>query len=161
LGADQRRVGDLLPTTYYSNKVSMLSLVYSSTATVDFTDADLMALLVASRNNNDFDGITGVLAFRDGRFLQLLEGPMNAVRDRMRIIEHDPRHTQVTVLMEEVTQTRQFPDWTMGFPAVEPGQVDDVPGYRATFDGLAHSGSGGGTLLALRQLLGWYAKQAA
>lgn len=138
----------------------MLSIVYSSTATVDFTDADLVGLLVVSRNNNDFDQITGVLAFREGRFLQLLEGPMDAVRARMRIIERDPRHKNVTILLQEVTQTRQFPDWTMGFQAIAPDKVDNTPGYRATFDGIAHSGAAGGTLLALRQLLSWYAKQA-
>jgi hypothetical protein len=138
----------------------MLSIVYSSTATVDFTDADLVGLLVVSRNNNDFDQITGVLAFREGRFLQLLEGPMDAVRARMRIIERDPRHKNVTILLQEVTQTRQFPDWTMGFQAIASDKVDNVPGYRATFDGIAHSGAAGGTLLALRQLLSWYAEQA-
>lgn len=138
----------------------MLSVVYSSSATTEFSEADLAALLVASRANNARDDLTGVLAYRDGRFLQLLEGPLESVRERMRIIEKDPRHEAVTVLLEEVTQRRSFPDWTMGYERVDDERADAVPGYRATFDGLGDGTPSGGTLLALRQLVGWYSSRA-
>lgn len=134
----------------------MLSIVYSSTATVDFSDRDLDGLLVSCRSNNERLGVTGVLAFREGRFLQLLEGPLEVVRERMKIIARDPRHTGVTTLLEEVTQKRQFPEWTMGFERVNDTHMETIPGYRATFDSLNPDTAAGGTTMALRQLLAWY-----
>jgi hypothetical protein len=138
----------------------MLSLVYTSLAVGHFSEADLEDILVKSRSNNARDDLTGVLAYREGRFLQLLEGPLDAVRTRMAAIGSDPRHEDITMLLEEVTQHRQFPEWTMGFERIDEASADSVPGYRATFDDIAGEAPAGGTQMALRQLIGWYASRA-
>ncbi|OII11687.1 hypothetical protein BIU97_07410 [Curtobacterium sp. MCBA15_009] len=134
----------------------MLSLIYSSLATRHLEDDDLAALLTQSRRANAENDITGVLLFRNGYFLQLLEGPDQAVRDKMATIKHDDRHTKVSVLVEELVEERQFPEWTMGFPA-EDSDVEHAPGYRTTFDDLdAAGGTQVSSLPALRELIRWF-----
>ncbi len=139
----------------------MLSLTYSSVATDSLADDDLRALLDQSRRANAENGITGVLLYRNGYFLQLLEGPDQAVRQKMDTIRHDPRHTKVTVLLEELIEERQFPEWTMGYPA-DDTDVEQAPGYRTTFDDLdATDGDRITALPALRELIRWFRPRTA
>lgn len=134
----------------------MLSIIYSSVATRPLGDDDLAALLAQSRRANEQNDITGVLLFRNGYFLQLLEGPDQAVRAKMATIKHDDRHTKVTVLTEEIIEERQFPEWTMGYPAAD-ADVEQAPGYRSTFDDLdASDGSQISSVPALRELIRWF-----
>lgn len=140
----------------------MLSIIYSSTATAPFTDDDLAVLLMNSRANNKRLDLTGLLLYKDGHFLQLLEGPLDVVRDRMAIIAADPRHDNVTTLLEEVVQMRRFPDWSMGYEPVTDALTDDIPGYRSLFDDVdAAAAPASGTMMALRQLIGWFQAREA
>lgn len=113
----------------------MLSLIYSSVATRPLDGDDLAALLEQSRASNEREDVTGVLFFRNGYFLQLLEGPDAAVRAKLDRIKRDDRHTKVRVISEELVSERQFPEWTMAFPATDRS-LEDVPGYRSTFEDL-------------------------
>lgn len=137
----------------------LLSLVYASRAVVGFDTAALDALLEQARAANGPSGVTGLLLFRDHRFLQLLEGPDEAVREKMQHIREDPRHDHVTVLLEERVTTRQFPDWTMGYAADDAVQHAEVPGYRTTFDDidfLPDDHAAGPVVPALRELIRWF-----
>lgn len=136
----------------------MLSIVYSSAASQRFSSEELAALLEQSRKSNEQDNLTGLLVYRDGRFLQLLEGPADAVRDRMGVIEADDRHGMIRVLLEDEIEERQFPDWTMGYAETDNGEVT-IPGYRRTFDDIDSNRSTSGSLPALRALIGWFRMQ--
>ena len=60
----------------------MYQLVYTSLlATREFPAADLKKLLVRARLRNKEAGVTGMLVFHDGTFLQALEGEKRAVLD--------------------------------------------------------------------------------
>jgi hypothetical protein len=140
----------------------LLSLVYSSQAVIGFDMRALDALLEHARGSNDNAGVTGLLLFKDHRFLQLLEGPEPAVREKMRLIVEDARHHEVRVLLEEHIPARQFPEWTMGYAADDTLRHADMPGYRTTFDDIdfipddqQHSS----TLPALRELIRWFRAQ--
>lgn len=140
----------------------LLSLVYSSRAVVGFGLDDLDDLLAHSREANARVDVTGLLLFTDHRFLQLLEGPAEAVREKMTFIAEDPRHDDVTVLLEEDVPSRQFPDWSMGYAAEDTVQRVDVPGHRTTFDDidfLPDDHRSGPDLAALRALLRWFREQ--
>ena len=77
-------------------------------------DADLAAILKISREHNPAEGITGLLCFTDGVYVQVLEGGRNAVNARYKHIVQDRRHHDVILLgYEEITE-RAFPGWTMG-----------------------------------------------
>ncbi len=93
----------------------VFSVVYVSSATRLFSEQELIGLLRVSRNNNQRDAITGMLLYKDGNFLQALEGPESAVRRRLEIIRQDPRHRCILSLTEKHQTERNFLDWSMGF----------------------------------------------
>ncbi|MCS5716175.1 BLUF domain-containing protein [Herbiconiux sp. CPCC 205716] len=134
----------------------VLSIIYSSSATVPFSDDDLVELLKVSRHNNAGSEVTGMLLYRDGRFLQVLEGPEPSVRRRMEVIAGDSRHVDVLVLLEEGLNERRFPDWTMGFVPHEATPPDDIPGYLSAF-GLADDDEDSREAArALAELMAWF-----
>ena len=133
----------------------IFSIVYASDEREPFDDARLAALLAQSRDSNSRAGITGMLLYRRGRFIQFLEGGEQPVRDLVSVIRSDPRHTRMRVLLEDVLADRRFPEWTMGY---EPTSFDDgMPaGFRDSFDDLVNGD--GGTLMAqaARDLTMWF-----
>lgn len=141
-----------------------MSIVYASTATQPFSGEDLGELLTISRNNNDRLGLTGMLLYRSGRFLQVLEGPESAVKERMDVIGDDPRHTAVRVLLHENLDSRQFPDWTMGYEPITDSMAEAMPGYRTTFsDSDRDTGEDedpNASLRGLRELIRWFQERA-
>ena len=104
------------------------SLAYESQASVPLTAPDLLDLLGQSRANNARLGLTGILLYRHGTFLQVLEGPRGQVDDLYATIERDPRHHEVSTVLAEDRRGRRFPDWTMGFADVD-GDLGDVDGF--------------------------------
>ena len=53
---------------------SLAFLIYSSFATVRLSQRDLLELLRNARTKNEEHGLTGMLLYRDGIYLQFLEG---------------------------------------------------------------------------------------
>lgn len=132
------------------------SLVYASTAASDFDDAALAALLQQARRANAARGITGVLLYRGGRFVQFLEGPEHEVRAVFETIAADPRHTGVRTLDEGRPAARQFAEWTMGYQPVREPVGPPPPGFRSTFDDLDDADDRDGVLRAIRELSLWF-----
>jgi len=93
----------------------LLQLVYVSSAVRPFSASDLVELLDSSRRNNAKSSITGLLLYVGGNFMQALEGEEPAVEALYRVIEQDPRHRLVTVVMRATSDRRLFPHWAMGF----------------------------------------------
>ncbi|WP_118857837.1 BLUF domain-containing protein [Sphingomonas mesophila] len=93
----------------------MLQIVYISTmrGPISRTECDL--ILAASRRNNPGAGITGLLVVGGNRFLQLLEGPEDAVEACLARIRSDPRHFALVVLDKRQVAERACPDWAMGY----------------------------------------------
>ena len=100
----------------------MLNLVYSSTATSEFSRDDLAVLLQQARANNSRSGITGLLLYKRGLFMQALEGEETAVRALYAKIRVDPRHKNVVTLADIPVAQARFTDWAMGFE-----NLDDLP----------------------------------
>lgn len=93
----------------------LFRLLYVSSATELFTDDELTALLEQSRERNARDGITGMLLYKEGNFLQLIEGPEPAVRALHARILKDRRHHKLITVLEESVTDRQCARWSMGF----------------------------------------------
>lgn len=108
----------------------MLSIVYLSWESYPYRDGDLATSLMNWRANNQRLDITGVLLYRDGQILQLLEGPEDSVRTIFATIERDPRHKQVKKLSEEIVTERDFPNWSMGYPPVLDTRTPHLPGLK-------------------------------
>lgn len=77
--------------------------------------AGIAGLLRAARHNNVQAGITGILLYHDGGFLQVLEGMRAPVERVFAAICADPRHHQVITLWRGPVEGRLFGDWRMGF----------------------------------------------
>jgi hypothetical protein len=107
----------------------MRTTVYTSTATRDLTDDDLAELLRQCVRNNERAGLTGMLLYRDGRFMQVLEGPDDAVRDVFAVIAADARHAEVRLLLDEPIGDRAFPAWGMAFRTVDDETARQLDGY--------------------------------
>ena len=92
----------------------LVRLMYASRA-VDAVDQDaLVAILRKSKTNNPSCGVTGVLCYSGGIFLQVLEGGRGAVNRLYSRIVTDPRHSQVELLSYEEIGERRFAGWAMG-----------------------------------------------
>src|SRR5690348_2303117 len=91
----------------------MRQLLYVSNTAYEFGLGDLDNVLTASRRNNAMLGITGLLLFIDGGFLQILEGEERAVRELYTRITSDPRHRNARVMLDREVPVRAFPDWSM------------------------------------------------
>lgn len=102
--------------------MSAYKLFYVSNATDELKDNGIDTILEASRKNNPAQGITGILLFRSGIFLQLLEGEKAAVDALYEKIQKDPRHSNVINLFTIEDEKRLFDDWAMGF--CELGDLD-------------------------------------
>ncbi len=93
------------------------------------SDEDLIYLLLQSRARNARNRITGMLLYRGGHFMQVLEGDEANVMKIFADIERDNRHKSVDVLRAEYIQYRDFPDWTMGFRNIDKIDLSKVPGF--------------------------------
>ena len=85
---------------------------------------ELDALLETSKRNNERDGISGLLVYDAGSFLQVFEGPTDAVEALVRRIEGDPRHTSIAFLSAGPIQARYFGGW--GMDMANLNRVDDT-----------------------------------
>ena len=107
----------------------MYQFVYVSSEVIRFTDEQLNELLAVSRRKNSACGVTGLLLYIHGNFIQLLEGAREDVLATCARIAADPRHRGMNTLLEGPCEKRVFADWSMGFKKVEGPEAEKLPGY--------------------------------
>jgi hypothetical protein len=79
-----------------------------------------------------------MLLYDDGSFLQVLEGPRQAVETLFEKIKADRRHEQIVLLSSREIEEREFSDWQMGFVRLDrlehrpPGYSNFLRGGGAT-----------------------------
>ena len=112
----------------------MYFLVYVSAAVTWFSESELRALLTSARFRNEHAGITGMLLYKDGNFMQALEGPEDAVRALYRRIEGDRRHRGLLVLDSGAQEARTFLLWSMAFHDLSGGRGEMPGGYSRFMD---------------------------
>lgn len=95
--------------------MSLVNVIYASTAVPDLKLVDLEQILEASVRNNKPCDITGMLIYIGGGFLQALEGEDAVVNAMYRKIESDPRHQNIVLIERSPIESRSFPTWSMGF----------------------------------------------
>jgi hypothetical protein len=127
------------------------SLVYMSSASESFDDDALAAVLEHARTRNTDEGLTGLLVHRAGRFMQLLEGPYDAVIATYARIVDDPRHQEVRLLVEESIHTRRFPEWSMAYDRESDGAA--LP---EGFSAFLEDGDQSADTSKSRELLRWF-----
>jgi hypothetical protein len=91
----------------------LVRLLYASRA-VDTSSEAIESILHQSRDHNPSTGVTGVLCYGGGIFLQALEGGRMPINELYGHIQRDPRHKDVVLLQYEEISERRFSGWTMG-----------------------------------------------
>jgi hypothetical protein len=92
----------------------LVRLLYASRAVPAVDQDELVSILKKSKANNLTLGVTGVLCFSEGIFLQVLEGGRGPVNRLYNRIATDSRHTDVELLCYEEIGERRFAGWSMG-----------------------------------------------
>ncbi|WP_336991443.1 BLUF domain-containing protein [Leucobacter sp. VD1] len=137
-------------------KGTLRFLVYSSLAVTRFYEEDLELLLSDARSRNSAVGITGLLLYRNDRFIQFLEGEPAAIDELMLKIQRDRRHTNIRVGVDEWSLTRQFHDWTMGYRAMRSDGVPAPDGFRDSFADIAEVPTAVTSGRAAKELALWF-----
>jgi hypothetical protein len=95
--------------------MSLHRLSYQSNALLPITGEAMQELLAKARDFNAAHGISGMLLYRDGQFVQVLEGEEAVLRTLYGKIQKDPRHTDVVTLTDEPLDQRKFGAWSMAY----------------------------------------------
>jgi hypothetical protein len=99
--------------------MSHAQLVYLSRASWAFSREEIGTVIEAARPRNQALGITGLLLYGRGYFLQLLEGDAIHVGSLFMKIAADNRHSDVLPVVMHYVPKRLFPKWEMGLLTVD------------------------------------------
>ena len=92
----------------------LVRMIYVSRAVNPSSGSPTDSILASSREHNLSSGITGILCYGGGIYLQAIEGGRNQVNNLYAQIVSDKRHTDVVLLNYEEIAERRFGGWTMG-----------------------------------------------
>ncbi|MBU2710848.1 BLUF domain-containing protein [Zooshikella sp. WH53] len=94
------------------------------------SEQELITLLKSSRENNIKLNITGLLLYCDCTIIQYLEGDKSIVEKLFATINQDKRHYSIILIHTELTNHRDFPDWSMGFKRMTKNTLEcTIPGF--------------------------------
>ena len=112
----------------------MIQLAYVSSTSGLLKADDIVNILIASREKNENRAITGMLLYKDGNVLQILEGDESQVIQLFEIIKKDERHRGIIKLYQKSIEARDFPEWTMGFHHLSAEDARQLVGFSEIFD---------------------------
>jgi len=89
------------------------------------TGALAKAIALDSARRNSVTDLTGALASVDGRFIQVIEGPLDALEVTFERICCDPRHQNIKLLDFRTVSQRRFARWNMACLAEDEASQAD------------------------------------
>ena len=92
----------------------LVRLLYVSRSAQPESKEVTESILSSARTFNMSNGITGILCYGGGIYLQAIEGGRTPVNQLYAQILHDKRHKDVVLLQYEEITERRFGGWTMG-----------------------------------------------
>ncbi len=93
--------------------MQIIRLIYASVARPDVGYEELRSILASAAAHNDRQGLSGILCYSGGAFLQAIEGRRVAVNRLYNRIVRDPRHTDCEILTCGPIEVRSFIEWSM------------------------------------------------
>ena len=112
----------------------MIQLAYVSSTKGLLTVDAIEKILVVSREKNRKLGITGMLLYKGGNVLQVLEGEREEVVALFEVIRKDERHGAIIKLYQTNIKERDFPEWTMGFHELNAESARRLEGFSEFLD---------------------------
>ncbi|MCZ4318423.1 BLUF domain-containing protein [Aequorivita viscosa] len=95
------------------------TIVYISNALRLIEKEQLDELFYRSVRNNKTKDITGVLLYKEGTFIQILEGQDLALSDMLKVFEQDKRHNNITIVLDKIITKRLFINFTTGLSSLK------------------------------------------
>ena len=127
----------------------MHRLVYFSNVSLDLNLPAIEGLVETAAARNRPLQISGALLYNGLNFLQVLEGPHQALTPLYLQIRKDPRHSGVVKLVHERISARSYPDWGMRLfcgtarcaeaPCETTAGVRDLPAMAEAFFKFGHA----------------------
>lgn len=111
-------------------KRDLIQLVYVSSIWGAVTEDILNSIQLTAVRHNSAHDITGVLLYRSGHFLQLLEGPAEHVDALYESILGDTRHREIQMLVRRPAAARSAEAWSMGVLNLDNAES----GFEKVFD---------------------------
>jgi len=131
----------------------LVRLLYASRLADTESSTATESILAQSRNHNPASGITGILCYGGGIFLQALEGGRQQVSALYGHIQKDVRHKDVVLLHYEEIMERRFGGWTMGQVNVAKLNTSILLKYSEKPEFNPYSVSGNVSLALLEELM--------
>jgi hypothetical protein len=113
--------------------MSLVQLIYVSSATKELSDDVLDQILESSVTHNGPQDVTGLLLYCGGNFMQVLEGEESEVSKTYDRISKDHRHHNLFILSKEKIEKKDFSAWSMGFRRVTTADTVTHPAYAPLF----------------------------
>ncbi|MBO0664500.1 BLUF domain-containing protein [Jiella sp. MQZ9-1] len=93
--------------------MTLYRLAYVSKPAPTLAPSDVAAIAAAARRRNPALDVTGLLIHEFSRFIQLLEGPIDALETLMTAIIADPRHHDIRIFLQQSAETRSLSRWIL------------------------------------------------
>ena len=110
----------------------LIHVIYVSAASRDISEHDTVEFLSDARKANRRNDVSGMMLYMSGCFLLLLEGEAAKVDIASSAIFSDER--AMRMILREPIAEREFPEWIMGFEAVEALEAARLLGEPMVFD---------------------------
>ncbi|WP_312899809.1 BLUF domain-containing protein [Corynebacterium variabile] len=111
-------------------------LVYTSVAVQIPSNEDIDEIVQVSRVNNLKSDITGLLHYRNGYFVQFIEGPPAAICDLLERLRRDRRHRNIHVIEETFIAARNFSGWTMAHGKLDEELISSKKGSKQSISSM-------------------------
>jgi len=131
----------------------LVRLLYVSRALDPDSLIDVQTIMDSAREHNVTNGITGILCYGGGIYLQALEGGRREVNELYSHIVKDKRHTDVVLLHYEEITERRFGSWTMGQVNLSKLNTSVILKYSEKPELDPYSVSGGMAIALLEELM--------
>src|SRR6202453_3874843 len=110
----------------------LIHVIYLGAASADLSEHDTVKFLNEARKANRRNDISGLMLYVGGCLMLLLEGEAAKVDLACKEILSDGR--EMRMILREPIAEREFPEWIMGFEAVEPLEAGRLLGEPLLFN---------------------------
>ncbi|MCF7567647.1 BLUF domain-containing protein [Sabulilitoribacter arenilitoris] len=95
------------------------TICYLSDLKTEDCYSNLRGIYSKAKENNNKNGISGILIYKKKNFLQVLEGEEDVVNATFKRILNDKRHHNVFLVIENNIRSRFFEDYNFGFTIIK------------------------------------------
>lgn len=118
------------------------TVVYISNALRLIEKEQLDELFYQSVKNNETNEITGVLLYKEGTFIQILEGEDQILSDMLKVIERDKRHNNIMIVLDRIITKRLFTNFKTGLSTLNNDlHLSSLESFLKNCKGESHSQS--------------------